>query len=67
MQYMKTRRMSQNAKLSLWSHLKLKVSYIQNSLKFGLYDIHIQSLSYMMSKSSTVLNYFCYYFNPFLK
>ena len=43
MRYVKTRWMSQNAKLSFWSHLKTKSKLFPELFKFSLYDIHIQS------------------------
>ena len=35
--------MSQNAKLSFWSHFKAKSELFQELLKFCLYDINIQN------------------------
>ena len=43
MRSVKTRRMSQNAKLSFWSHFKAKSELFPELFKFCLYDIHIQS------------------------
>ena len=39
----KTRLMSQNAKLSFWSHFKAKSELFPELFKFCPYDIHIQS------------------------
>ena len=43
MRSVKTCRMSQNAKLSFWSHFKANIELFPELFKFFLYDIHIQS------------------------
>ena len=43
MQSVKTRRMSQNVKLSFWSHFKATSELFPELFKFCLNDIHIQS------------------------
>ena len=41
MRSVKTRRMSQNAQFSFWSHFKAKSELFPELFKFGLYDIYI--------------------------
>ena len=43
MRSVKTRRMTQNAKLTFWSHFKAKKELFLELIKFCLYEIHIQS------------------------
>ena len=43
MRSVKTRPMSQNAKLSFWSQIKAKSKLFPELFKLSLYDIHIQS------------------------
>ena len=56
MQSVKTCQMSQNAKLSFWSHFKATSEPFPELLKFCLDDIRIPSYNYMML-SSSVLSY----------
>ena len=43
MRSVKTRRMSENAKLGFWFHFKAKREYFSELFKFVLDDINIQS------------------------
>ena len=67
MQSGKTCRMSQNAKLTLWSHFKAISKLFPELFELFLYDIHIQSYYQMMlsiwdimdgSNIGTILSHF---------
>ena len=47
--------MTQNAKLSFWSHFKALSELFPQLIKFCLYDIHIQSCNQMMLSSSILV------------
>ena len=55
MRSVKTRRTSQNAKLSFWSYFKAKSELFSELFKCCLYGIHIQSYNKMMLNSSILL------------
>ena len=67
MQSVKTRQMSQNAKMSFWSHIKAKSKLCPELFRFCLYDIHIQSYNWMMLSGSILLYTSFLTISPFLK
>ena len=55
MRSVKTRRMSQNAKLCFRSHFKAEIELFPERFKFCVSDIHIQSYDWMVLSSSILL------------